>query len=106
MKKDIDFSVDELIEEGKKRVNSKDKYSFAWHSWPQTFGSTAGPHDGIGGQAMTEFQVFLFENTYTHECMLFCDGLWKPWDRKRGKMRKSKAVIYGSGLRKREFIEV
>lgn len=28
-----------------------------WRSWPQTFPSTAGPWGGIGGAAMTDFQV-------------------------------------------------
>lgn len=50
-----------------------------WWSWPQTFSSTAGPHGGIGGQALTTFQVFGFEGNGRR--FLFCDGLWKMWTR-------------------------
>lgn len=29
----------------------------SWHSWPQSFPTTAGPWKGIAGQAFTTFQV-------------------------------------------------
>lgn len=31
--------------------------ALTWRSWSQTFESTAGPWGGIGGAAMTDFQV-------------------------------------------------
>ena len=36
---------------------SVDEGALVWRSWPQTFESTAGPWNGIGGAAMTQFQV-------------------------------------------------
>lgn len=34
-----------------------DEEALRWRSWPQTFESTAGPWGGVGGAAMTDFQV-------------------------------------------------
>lgn len=33
-----------------------------YYAWPQTYGSTAGPFGGIGGQAMSTFTLEAFEN--------------------------------------------
>lgn len=50
-----------------------------WYSWPEAFPSTSGPHGGIGGQAITIFQVFAFRTPdgKTTKC---CDGIWKSWN--------------------------
>lgn len=34
-----------------------DLFNLSYYAWPQMFGSTAGPHGGIGGQSMSEFTV-------------------------------------------------
>lgn len=34
-----------------------DEEALEWRSWPQMFGSTTGPWSGIGGAAVTSFQV-------------------------------------------------
>lgn len=49
-----------------------------WWSWPEVFGSTNGPHGGVGGQMMTNFQVFGFETVESR--MLCCEGKWKRWE--------------------------
>lgn len=49
----------------------------SWYSWPQVFGSTAGPRGGIGGRAMTTFQVYAFESC-SQRCK-YCAGVWKKW---------------------------
>lgn len=51
-----------------------------WYSWPQVFGSTAGPRGGIGGAMMTTFQVYAFES-HLKRCK-YCAGVWKEWDGK------------------------
>lgn len=49
-----------------------------YYSWPEAFGSTAGPFGGIGGQAITTFQVEAFHLDDTGEAVLYCNGrLWK-----------------------------
>lgn len=83
MKKKINYSIDDLILQGKQKVDAREDY-FEWYSWPQMFGSTAGPHGGIGGAACTNFQVFLFYNLEKHIGWMYCDGVWKEWDRGRG----------------------
>lgn len=50
-----------------------------WWSWPQVFGSTSGPRGGIGGQAMTAFQVFGFSDG--GNAVKYCGGVWRKWDR-------------------------
>lgn len=51
-----------------------------WWSWPEVFGSTSGPRNGIGGQALTTFQVFGFEGPDGKQ-ILCCAGIWKLWRR-------------------------
>jgi hypothetical protein len=53
-----------------------------WYSWPESFGSTAGPHGGAGGQTVTSFQVFGLMNHVNDFALLFCGGKWRRW-RKR-----------------------
>lgn len=48
-----------------------------WVSWPETFASTAGPHGGIGGQAITAFQVYGFRGG--NHAMMCCAGKWRRW---------------------------
>ena len=51
-----------------------------WWSWPEMFGSTAGPGGGIGGQMMTQFQVFAFAADYTEKKpLIYCAGRWRVW---------------------------
>jgi len=46
-------------------------------SWEQTFSNTAGPHGGIGGQALTKFPIFAFINEVTGNVFVHCSGFWK-----------------------------
>ena len=46
--------LEHLLQAGEVTV---DERTLTWRSWPQTFPSTAGPWGGIGGAAMTDFQV-------------------------------------------------
>ena len=48
-----------------------------FYSWPETFGSTSGPHGGCGGQMMTSFQVSAWHNMNTGEAVLECAGKQK-----------------------------
>lgn len=48
-----------------------------WYSWPQAFGSTAGPRGGAGGMTITTFQVFGFDGPNGR--VMWCAGVWKPW---------------------------
>lgn len=50
-----------------------------WFSWPETFGSTAGPNRGAGGQMLTQFQVFGFRPSGFIGGWKYCAGRWKPW---------------------------
>lgn len=46
-----------------------------WRSWPQTFGSTAGPWPGcVGGAAMTPMQVTVARGLYLALLLVFVDG--------------------------------
>lgn len=53
-----------------------------WYSWPQVFGTTAGPGAGSGviaGQGFTTFQVYAF-NLPDEQTFKFCAGYWKQWN--------------------------
>lgn len=49
-----DLVLEHLLHAGEVTVDDR---ALSWRSWPQTFESTTGPWGGIGGAAMTEFQV-------------------------------------------------
>lgn len=71
-----------LLEEARRRlVCSADDLEV--YTWPETFGSTAGPHGGIGGQAISTFQVWGFYNSAWDKQswggVLYCSGVWKGW---------------------------
>ena len=42
-----------------------------YYAWPQTFGSTAGPFGGVGGQAITTFTIEAWEYNYRF-AVIFC----------------------------------
>jgi hypothetical protein len=48
-----------------------------WIAWPEVFSSTSGPHGGIGGQAITAFQVYGFRGG--NHAMMCCAGKWRRW---------------------------
>ena len=48
-----------------------------FHGWTQTFSSTAGPSGGIGGQAMTPFDVICFLDQISHRGVMFCSDEYK-----------------------------
>jgi len=49
----------------------------SFYSYPFTFGSTSGPHGGMGGCAMTTYQVYVFAYKYSALYLFYCDGVWK-----------------------------
>lgn len=82
MRKVMEFSkLPELASEAAARIEA-DVEELAMFAWPQVFGSTAGPHEGIGGAAMTTFQVVAFEAP-DGQAIKWCDGVWKPWNGKQ-----------------------
>lgn len=66
-----------LIREAAERLRTEAGY-IEWFSWPQAFGSTAGP-GAIGGQTMTTFQVFAFREAGAMEGEMWCAGRWRRW---------------------------
>ena len=49
-----------------------------WHSWPEVFPSSSGPHGGVGGQTMTTFQVYGFIDD-ADRALMWCAGRWRWW---------------------------
>jgi hypothetical protein len=47
-----------------------DPSQMTMYSWPITFGSSCGPNGGMGGQAITSFQCYVFEGN--NACVAFC----------------------------------
>ena len=48
-----------------------------YYAWPQTYGSTAGPFSGMGGQAISTFTIEAFTTTPfadRRDAVLFCKG--------------------------------
>lgn len=58
--------------------------------WTQSFSSTAGPGGGIGGQAITPFDVVAFLNELNGDAVMFCSNVWKI---KRG-IRPSEKLMW------------
>lgn len=65
------------IDEAARRLNCRTD-EVRWWSWPETFGSTAGPTGGIGGQMLSSFQVFGFEGP-DGERIMSCATKWRTW---------------------------
>ena len=70
-------SVDELIAEVAKRAECLPD-EVEWYSWPQSFGTTAGPGGGAGGNMITSFQVYAFDAP--GEKTRYCAGQWRRWN--------------------------
>lgn len=49
------------------------------YSWPETFSSTSGPRNGLGGQAFTTFQVYAFRREGNVKGIKRCAGISKEW---------------------------
>ena len=70
------MDVESLIAEAAKLAGCE-SHEVEWYSWPQVFGTTAGPHGGAGGNQITAFQVFAF---IAPGLMLrCCNGVWRRW---------------------------
>jgi hypothetical protein len=50
-----------------------DPSELCYWAWPETFGSTAGPFGGCGGQQMTTFTIEAWE-AHGQYAVLFCRG--------------------------------
>lgn len=48
----------------------------SYFAWPQTFGSTAGPHPGIGGQAISSFTVEAWVNLADNTAIYVCGNMY------------------------------
>ena len=65
------------VEELKEELNNRYKVvDLEWYSWPQSFGTTAGPK-GCGGNTITTFQVYAFIIYTENECyhLKYCGKL-------------------------------
>lgn len=67
----------ESILESEFKILQCDDDILKWASFPYLFGSTSGPHGGIGGRAMAEFQIYIFQNRQSGKIIKYCDGTWK-----------------------------
>ena len=72
------IDLDSLLEEAERQTGIN-QTRFHFYAWPQLFSSTAGPHKGMAGQAMTTFLVYGF-TTNNKTGLLHCAGLWKKVD--------------------------
>jgi len=78
MKVQGETNIEPLIEQALENLSCK-LDALEWWSWPEVFGSTAGPRGGIGGQTVTTFQVFGFWDDASDTGILYCSGFWRPW---------------------------
>ena len=76
MKVPCKYEPTELLKEAAEKLDTETQF-ISWYSWPETFGSTAGPRGGIGGQAMTTFQVHGFIGQ--EKALMWCCGVWRWW---------------------------
>ena len=63
-------------------------WSIDYYAYPETFGSTAGPREGIGGCAMSTFTVEAWVCDGSGPTVFMCAGMycfddsrWKPFKR-------------------------
>ncbi len=71
------IDIPALIREAAEKLGLEEHH-LQWFSWPEVFGSTSGPHGGIGGCVMTSFQVFGFHDGGARG-LLCCEGNWRIW---------------------------
>ena len=71
------FDISDLIAYSAKQGQCRPD-EVEWYSWPQAFGSTAGPGSGAGGQMITSFQVYAFDAC--GERIKWCAGVWRRWN--------------------------
>jgi hypothetical protein len=78
-KKPPQVIIDELNNRG------IDPFDVDYYAWPETFGSTTGPHKGIGGATMTAFTIEAWvapEGTlyYCSGKIKFVEGKFEPFN--------------------------
>lgn len=59
------------------RLQTYNFQNIKWASFPYLFGSSSGPHGGIGLCVMTEFQIYIFQDRQSGKIIKYCDGTWK-----------------------------
>ena len=59
------------------RKNNVQYLDLDYYAFPQTFGSTSGPHSGIGGQVMSTFTVEAFVCDGIGPTVYVCAGRYK-----------------------------
>lgn len=57
------------------KIHGIERLDLNYYAWPQSFGSTAGPRPGIGGQAITAFTVEAWVN-YCGATIYTCAGMY------------------------------
>lgn len=77
--KETSKELEVFFEEASKKLETPVN-QLEFYSWPECFASTSGPHGGIGGSALTNFQVFGFRSKITEKGCKCCSGIWKSWD--------------------------
>lgn len=64
------------------KKNKIEFYGINYYAWPQTFGSTSGPTQGIGGSAMSTFTVEAFVCDEVGPTIYLCCGMFHFEDEK------------------------
>ncbi len=49
-------------------------WDYSYYAWPYMFGSTAGPHGGMGRAVMSMFTIECYYDDEKNISLLFCDG--------------------------------
>ena len=61
--------------------------SLIFYSYPQTFLNTSGPHNGIGGQAFWNYQVYVFLSPLDGRAWFCCAGVERIVDLRGGGLK-------------------
>lgn len=79
MRRTMDFAqVKQISEEAASKLGA-DVDELFMYAWPELFASTSGPRGGLGGAAMTWFQVLAFK-AENGQGLMWCGGMWKDWN--------------------------
>ena len=55
--------------------NNMNPDNVSYYAWPQTFGSTAGPMNCMGGASMSTFTVKVYTD-YNGSTIYYCSGMY------------------------------
>lgn len=98
------MNIEELCTEAVRRLGIQ---TCEWHSWPEVFGSTAGPTGGIGGRMLTTFQVIAFREIGSKgPGIKHCAGVWREWSGEHGEPWGGRAPLDPIATRKGKGVAV